>query len=92
MVDFAGRVRVKRLHEPRHPADAAFEKAKLKFGKRSSTPLKIKRAALTIYVSGKPRAVGKMLEALIALAADQPRVAVLRFEHARCRMKQNRNV
>ena len=33
-----------------------------------------------------------MLVALESLAADQPGMAMLQFEHARCRMKQNRNI
>ena len=33
--------------------------ANFNLGKRSSTPLKINREALTMYVNGNPKAVGK---------------------------------
>src|SRR4029453_484461 len=83
---------VERVHQPRHPADAAFEEAELQRRKAIEHAAKDQAGGADHIRQWKAERRWKMLIALITLAADQPWMAMLQFEHPRGGMKQNRNI
>src|ERR1041385_8967909 len=83
---------IERPHQPRYPTDAAFEHGDAQGGEP------IEHAAhdqpgRTYHVREREPERGRQhFESVIAFAADQPGMTMLRFEHARARMHQDRYV
>ena len=74
---------IERSHQPRHPADAAFEHSDAQSREAVEDSAEDQPRRADHVGQGKAERGGEHLEALVALAADQPRMAMLQFEDAR---------
>ena len=89
---FIRHVRVERVHQPRHPADAALEETELQSRKAVEHTAEDQARRAHHVGQGKAERGGKMLVSLKTFAADQPRMAMLQFEDTRRRMQQDWNI
>src|SRR5882757_5083332 len=85
-------MRVERVHQPWHPADAAFEETELQSRKAVENPAENQTSSADHISQRKPERGRKMLIALKTLGADEPRVAMLQLKNASGGMKQNGNI
>ena len=80
------------MHQPRHPADAAFEEGKLQSRESVQHAAKNEPRRANHIRQRKPKRGGKMLKALEAFAADEPGMAVLQLKNPRRGVKQNGDI